>query len=156
MDTFALADLLLSGYGSTLGLPQVHFDPNGCARLEYTDGLAVVFVLVSAASVIHVYHCLGEIPDAASAAFFRRLLEGNFFGKETRGATLAIDPVKDELLVCRQLPLEGAAASDAEKFMADFLASARDWRQKHRSGELVRDTLPRDGAAAQSQWMVRG
>src|SRR3982751_2821962 len=99
------APQLLRAYAQIIGVANLRFDAGGCARLEFGDSAAVNFEIDPSRESIHLYAVLGPLPAADPAGLCRRLLEGNLFCAQTRGATLAIDAVRQEALICRRVEL---------------------------------------------------
>ena len=140
MDTQTRAQDLLAFYGQLVGLPGLRFDAHGCARLMFEESLSIDLEIDAAAGCLHAYSVLGPVPAGGREAMYRRLLEGNLFGTKTRGATLAVDGVQEEVLLCRQVDVATATATSFAEFLADFARIARHWRDTFASGELTVDS----------------
>jgi hypothetical protein len=147
MDTRERAQELLAAYGQIAGISGLKFEPHGCARLLFEDGVAVDLEIDTAADCIQVYGVLGAVPAGEREALYRRLLEGNLFCTQTRGATLAVDPVQEEVLICRRIELGSASPAGLAELLQQFAGNVQQWRQKFGSGELTAATgaaVPQD------------
>ena len=107
---------------------------------------------------IHLYAVLGPLPAHANATVYRELLEGNLFGTRTRGATLAIDAVQQEVILCRRVELAVAEVGTFTAMLDDFVAASREWQQAFASGELaVEEDRPSNGSLPMPvDWQLRG
>ncbi len=124
------ANQILTSLGLTVGLPDLAFDGNGCARLLFDQRLAVDFEHDADAGSIHLYTVLGSSPAQGSGeALYRRLLEGNFFGIQTQGATLSMDAARGEIILSRSVELDTISSVDFERVIEKFLAAAGHWQE---------------------------
>lgn len=125
------ANQLLTSLGLAVGLPDLKFDHNGCARLLFDQRIAVDLERDADAGCIHVYTVLGAAPPPGTGeALYRRLLEGNLFGSQTQGAALAVDAATHEILLSRSLDVEAASADDFARLVEKFLAATEHWKQE--------------------------
>ncbi|MBC7604523.1 MAG: type III secretion system chaperone [Ramlibacter sp.] len=123
MDT----DQLLQSLGLALGLANLRFDANGCARLA-VDGAPALNFERDAAGGIHLYSVLGPLPIEEREAVYAQLLQGNLFGTSTAGATLAVDELHGEIVLCRNVSAELMTAPAFESQVEAFVAAAEDWQ----------------------------
>ncbi|MES2975610.1 MAG: type III secretion system chaperone [Pseudomonadota bacterium] len=125
------ANQLLTSLGLAVGLPDLAFDGNGCARLLFDQRIAVNLEHDADAGCIHVYSVLGAVPPPGTGeALFRRLLEGNLFGSQTHGAALAVDGSSHEILLSRSLDVESASAEGFGRMVEKLLAASDHWTQE--------------------------
>jgi hypothetical protein len=153
MDTPTLAQDLLAAYGQLVGLANLRFDAHGCARLMFQESLAVDLEVDAGAGCLHAYSVLGPVPAGDREALYRKLLEANLFGTQTGGATLAVDAVQEEVLLCRRVDLNTATATSFAEFLAEFARGARQWRQQFGSGELTAE-VNTDNAAREMPFVM--
>lgn len=137
MNTSSHAHELLRSYGEMAGLPALQFDLNGCARLLFEDETAIDLEVDEPAGCIQLYAVLGAVPAGGRETLYRSLLEGNLFGSHTSGASLAIDPVQEEVLLCRRAQLGITTPELLSDLLQAFAAAAAQWKQKFASGELA-------------------
>lgn len=128
---------LLAEYGQIAGLASLRFDDHGCARLLFEDSVAVDLEIDESAGCIQVYSVLGPVPPGDREPLYRRLLEGNLFGQQTGGALLAVDPVREEVLLCSRVDPATASASALVTRMDSFAGAAADWQRRFASGDLT-------------------
>jgi hypothetical protein len=136
-----IAQDLLAAYGQLTGLPHLRFNSDGCARLLFDGSVSVDLEVDDAAACIQAYGVLGPVPAGNREALYRRLLEGNLFGTQTGGAALSIDPVQEEVLLCRRLELAATDAAAMAESLQSFAGVVAQWRDRLGSGELVCGTL---------------
>lgn len=145
MDT----DQLLASLGLTLGLPNLRFDDNGCARLAI-DGAPALNFERDASGGLHLYSVLAPVPPEGREALYAQLLQGNLFGTSTAGASLAIDDIHGEVVLCSNVNAAQASASGFSAQVEAFVAAAEDWQGRisrapaadaPHSGQLVEPRL---------------
>lgn len=143
------ADQLLQALALNVGMPDLRFDDNGCACIAVDGGLAINFEREAEGGAIHVYSVIGPLPLDSREEVYRQLLDGNLYGTATAGATLAVDSLRNEVVLCRRF--DAAAAGSA--FFADvhgFVAAAEDWQERLRrpveeeEGPILRPARPND------------
>jgi len=110
-----------------VGLPALAFDAHGCARLRFEPDVAVNLEVDPSRKWVHLYAVLGPVPPGRNEGLYLRLLQANFFGIDTRGATLSIDATRNEVLLCMRVAVDGDDASVFAAAMEDFAAAARVW-----------------------------
>jgi hypothetical protein len=121
------ADQLLQSLGVALGLPDLCFDANGCARVA-VDGAPAVNFERDEGGGIHVYSVLGPLPREERGALYAQLLQGNLFGSTTAGATLAVDADYGEVILCRTFMAELSTAPAFAAAVEAFVGAAEDWQ----------------------------
>jgi hypothetical protein len=119
-------DELLESLGLALGLPDLRFDANGCARLAIENAPALNFER-DEGGAIHLYSVLGPLPAQPRVALYAQLLQGNMFGSSTEGATLSVDPLFGEVVLCRTVLTEFTSAYGFASIAESFVAAAEDW-----------------------------
>ena len=89
------------------------------------------------AHCIQVYAVLGPVPPGNREPLYRRLLEGNLFGQQTGGAMLAVDPVREEVLLCGRVDPAVVSAEALSGWMDGFAGTAAHWLRRYAAGELT-------------------
>lgn len=135
------AHLLLDAYAGFAGLPDLSFNEDGCARLRFGPDIAVNLEADAGGEAIHLYAVLGPLPPGARDTLYAELLESNLFGQATAGATLAIDAVQQELVLCRRAELDAGDVQRFARMLEDFADMAMQWQHRVASG-VVSDTPP--------------
>lgn len=135
---------LLKEYGKSVGLPALGFDAHGCARLRFDSGGEVNLEVDPSGEWIHLYAVLGPVLPGPNDGLYLRLLQANNFGADTRGATLSIDPSRNEILLCQRVATDVRDAFVLGAAIENFGAAAREW-----TGSLSEADGQGDGPAAQ-------
>lgn len=124
------AEQLLSDLGLTMGLPGLTFNTDGCARLVFDDTHAVNLESDTQTGQLLLYITLGPLPAAGREALYLSLLEGNLFGAQTDGATLAVDSLNHEVVLCRTLVADELSAQSFTEIIEKFVNAAEQWRAR--------------------------
>lgn len=131
MDDIATA---LEALGRKIGIRIVP-DENGTCALELADGRPLVVQRRAGADELDFVATLGEVPEAARAAVFERLLAANFHWKGTLGATLSWNDELAQVVLIYPFPLADASPAELESVFGKFLELQAAW--KDRLDELV-------------------
>ncbi|THF58094.1 CesT family type III secretion system chaperone [Pseudothauera rhizosphaerae] len=102
------------------GIDGLALNPEGVCALRYGDRAEIVFELPEDSDVLHLYCPVAPVPEADQAAFYRRLLEWNMFGLETRGASFAVDRGSERAMLCYALPIEGTDVLAFQNTVGNF------------------------------------
>lgn len=117
---------LLSEFGKTVGIPDLCFDENGYCCLFFDD-MVVNMELAEDGDHLFLYSNVGEIPEGNLPAFYEMLLEGNYFFRKTRGATLGIDRDANIVLLIYRRPTLNLELSDFEQLIENFVNVTESW-----------------------------
>ena len=115
---------LLAEFAHRAKIAGLAFNPAGRARIQVDTDLIMELEQEPAANQLHAYVVLGQPPADKREQFFAGLLAKNLFCKETRGATLALDPPSSELLLCRVLDLAVTDYAAFERALEDLANTA--------------------------------
>lgn len=140
---------ILEQSAKILGIDCPQLDTLGTCDIAYKDEFQLSVIAPPFTGFVHLAApvCLLDLPG--SEKMYRRALEANFMLSETRGATLAIDANRNQLLLCIRFPLETLTA---ERF-ADALVALGTVAEKLREELPVeRDAgdPPEDGGSYES------
>ncbi|MES2596735.1 MAG: type III secretion system chaperone [Verrucomicrobiota bacterium] len=122
---------LLADLGSNMGLANLKLDSHGVCRLAF-DAQTHVDLEADAddENTLIMHSVVGATPHESVSAFYQKLLSGNYLGRETAGAVLALDSGSGEVVLSKRV---GTHQCDVE-FLADKLTSfvrvARDWQHR--------------------------
>ena len=142
---------LIRELGAGLGLSDAEPDEDGAATLVIDDTLEIVIepgedgpgVLISAA--------VGKLPADAREAVFAELLEANLMGQGVGAAALAIDPEREEIVLCRVILKSDLDFGDFDRELVGFANALRFWRERCGGGQIGKgadgDEQDGDGAA---------
>ncbi len=122
------ADQLLNDLGLAMGLPNLRFDAQGCARLMFDGKTAIDLENDTTADSLQIYCVLGPLPAEGREALFKTLLQANLFGTGTHGATLAVDSLHNEVVLCRTVVPDSMSTTGFTALMEKFVTSAEHWR----------------------------
>lgn len=126
--TFNLSDALRE-LGEQLELSDLQFDQEGFCSIS-TDQLQVCFVDFSTNDTILMFSQVSDLPDEPDAEFLTMLMEGNFFTRETGGATLGIDEFKNAVVISKALTLSTLNTDSFIEQVADFADVVAYWIEK--------------------------
>ena len=122
---------LLKDLGGRIGLGPLGLAEEGVCTLGFAEG-AEIHISPDDSDpnyCVIVGNC-GGIPDRDRAAYLRRLLEANFFHRDTGNAVIALEPDLDEALLVQRVRLDmtdGAGFADA---VTRFVAYQRRWTER--------------------------
>lgn len=125
------ADKLLPALGQQLGVPDLSFNAEGCARLVIEGAPALDFERDEAGAIL-MYSVLGPLPPAGRASFYGQMLQGNLFGSSTAGAALAIDDLHAQVLLCRTVTTRYLGLNEFAATVESFVAAAEAWQGRLR------------------------
>ncbi len=128
MNATLAAEELFADYGKLVGLPFLGFEHHGCARLVLGGSTLVDVEIDRECCCVQLYGTVGEIPASGREPVYRKMLEGNFSDVGRWGSHLAIDGERNELLLCRQVPLATATAVDFAAIVEEFAGALTHWR----------------------------
>lgn len=119
----------LKELGEQLELPDLRFDQDGFCSIS-TDQLQVCFVDFSSNDAILMFSQVSDLPDEPDVEFLTMLMEGNFFTRETGGATLGVDEFKNAVVISKTLSLSALDKDSFIEQVADFADIAAYWIEK--------------------------
>jgi hypothetical protein len=151
MDT----DQLLQSLGLSLGLTNLRFDANGCARLAI-DGAPALNMERDAVGGLHLYSVLCPLPPEGREAIYAQLLQGNLFGTSTGGGALAIDELHGEIVLCSNIKAELASAPAFASHVEAFVAAAEDWQSRLGKAPVEDSAAIRPPATQMMSHFLRG
>lgn len=141
-------DQLLNDLGLTMGLSDLKFNEEGCARLVFDGKFAVNLENEPESGQLIIYMTLGPIPAEGREVLYLSLLEGNLFGTQTSGAALAVDSINHEVVLCQNLMTEDLSAASFVKSIEDFVNTGEQWSKniKHATvpAEAESEAVPFD------------
>jgi hypothetical protein len=124
------ADQLLKSLGIAMGLPDLCFDNNGCTRMLFDGKTAVSIEHDPDTEILQIYSILGPLPSQNEINVFQQLLAGNLFCTQTLGATLAIDELHHEVILCRNVSTRNISCEAFSTIIEQFVATAEAWEIK--------------------------
>jgi hypothetical protein len=121
---------LLEAAAQRLQVQPPRLDDYGTGGIDLEDGFRLSIVAPPFVGFIYVAApiCMLGRPDDRSVT--RRALEMNYMVTQTRGATLAIDPDANQLLLCTRLRLETLTAELLAEELSSIDAASRSIRER--------------------------
>jgi hypothetical protein len=122
---------LLKDLGDRIGVGPVGVGDNGVCTMGFGEDTEIHISADEADPnyCVLVSNC-GGIPEQGRAAFLRRLLEANFFQRDTGDAVIALEPDLDEALLVQRVRMDvidGAGFADA---VTRFVAYRQRWSER--------------------------
>ena len=73
------------------------------------------------------------------------MLEGNFFGSQTQGASLSLDATRGEIILSRSVDVDAITSEDFARVIEKFLAATGYWQEE--LAGVAHDAAPADPEA---------
>lgn len=96
------------------------------------DGTVVMVQGMNESSSLAFFADLGQPPPERLEGLYLELLKANHLLRDTRGATLSVDPATSSVVLCRILPLNDQTAESLERALEQFIMTLLSWREKVR------------------------
>ncbi len=128
-----LAEGLLAALAQQVGLPELHFDAEGCCAVAF-DEIVLNFELDPPGEQLFLYADLGAAPEGLPETLYRRLLAANLLGKGTGRATLSLDDQAQRFLLTHAVPVARLSNIDFVETVENFVNIAEHWRLKIADG----------------------
>jgi hypothetical protein len=122
---------LLKDLGTRIGVGPLALGEDGICTLGMGDGTQIHIGPDTGDPnyCIIVGNC-GGAPDKGRTAFLRRLLEANFFHRDTGDSVIAFEPELDEALLIQRVRLDTIDGVDFNDAVTAFLAYQERWTQR--------------------------
>ena len=130
---------LIARLGTEIGIPELVFNQEGMARLQFDGNAIVDFEYEAETESLHMYSVIDRLPEEHREAVYEQLLVGNLFQRQTRGAVLAISPMEQDILITRTIQAEKYTYSEFTDILEEFIAAAEEW-----SARLAEDAQKRE------------
>jgi len=138
----ALAEMLTE-WARSRGDGVVELDPDGGIQLLLDDGMTVDIGPTDEDESFSMTAAVGPLPEDGRSAVMEELLMANLVGLGTGGASLAIDAVSDEIVLCRVFHTDDLSPEIFEREFDRFVEVLRFWRERHDAGQLGRGAASR-------------
>lgn len=148
----------LNDLGLTMGLSDLVFNDEGCARLVFDGKIGVNFESDAETGQLFAYATLGPLPAQGREALYLSLLEANLLSAtEHFGATLAVDSLNNEVVLCRHLMTDELSSQSFNQIIEHFVNCAEQWRYRleNAAPETETSTLTGDSPVSLSGF-IRG
>ena len=131
----ALAETL-AGWAKAHGQEAVALDPDGGVQLLVADEMAIDIGPADAPEAFSMCASVGQLPEKGRDAIMEELLIANLEGIGTGGASLSLDTMRDEIVLCRVYHTDDLSASVFNEEFNVFVNVLKFWRDRHKSGAL--------------------
>ena len=126
---------MLDEISSTEGTPRFDLSEDDGCTVSFGEGMMVRLQLRPQIPELDFTVPLGSVPEEKRADVYGALLASNFYWAETHGATLALEPETEQILLQYQENALTLTKERLQKTMEGFLSVAEEW--KDRLDELV-------------------
>lgn len=126
---------LLSALGRKIDIPDLSFDENGLCRLRFQQRYVIDMKVVE--NGIWLIAFFGPLPADTTSAFLRRLLQAQFMGHDTGGASFSVNPESEELMLSLFCPSGGYDGNTFAEQVGNFVDAVARWSEvePEREGE---------------------
>jgi len=123
------AQQLLSGFGASLGLPELSLDDSGHCALVF-DEVAVNIDFIGETQDLLVYSLLGILDNAqrGDPTLLLPLLQANYFSIGTAGGQIGIDNESGAVSMSRAYPLRLLDLPALSASLQAFVSAAEYWK----------------------------
>jgi hypothetical protein len=145
---------ILAAFGHTIGLEDLAVDADGYAALAIDDRLIVNLERVPNGERVLLYSAVGK-PAGDLLESYAMLLEANFLGRGTFGATLGLSPDSDMIVLSQFVPLAALDLSGFTSALEVFVNAAEQWtaRMAHLGVPAMDDTSVQAGQGSQADML---
>ena len=131
------ANNIINKLSLELNIPDLRFSDEGVVTLSINDEFTTNIEKTADDRSIIVYGVVGELPPLDREAHLMELLTGNMFGLHTEGATLAVDPNTDEIILFKVYDVHHLHFEDFYRDLQIFFSVQKEWMNKVESREYV-------------------
>ncbi len=136
----------LSELGVGIGIPDLQPEEDGTCLLGF-DGIMVTLEQDPEASRVVLTSHVADLPTAGAATAYAELLQANMASVVAgRGASFAIDPEEQRVLLAQTLPLEGLTGEALIAALGPFVDLVEAWRARLESLPAAAAGVAADGA----------
>lgn len=107
----------------------VSLDEDGTCNISAANGFSLEMYVVPATGMCHMGIHLTDVPLERREEFYATLLYLNIHQQETQGATLAVDPVRQTVLLCFAQPVAALTAEFFYNLIQNLIIAAESLTQ---------------------------
>lgn len=135
----------------------VGLDQEGACSISAGNGFSLELYVVPSSGMCHMGIYLLDVPPAAREGFFAMLLHMNIHQQETQGATLAVDPIREGVLLCYMQAVATLTAEYFYNLVQNLIATAATLKTHIEDGQAkLQEAVYRDGTAAYDETYDEG
>jgi len=116
--------------GQKLGIEDLSFQDNDTCQLIVGENLTVTIELIKGEEAVYLYGDICPKPASPGTALFERLMGANLFGAETGGATLALNPGTNTLVLWKKVGLDGQGGDALLTELQEFSNWLLTWQDE--------------------------
>ncbi|MBV8969190.1 MAG: type III secretion system chaperone, partial [Verrucomicrobia bacterium] len=130
MNNIDLVNHLLVEIGSRSGISLGELNDAGVIGFNYKETLAVALEVAPDEPIGCIYADFGPVSLLSRERFCYKLLVANFLGRDTAGASFAVNETERTLVLWKRFTLEALDATSLQSILNDFLTTADKWNQR--------------------------
>ncbi|MBC07470.1 type III secretion system chaperone [Thalassospira sp.] len=149
---------LFAELGKQLGMAELALDDNNHCILNIDDGNDIHLEYLESEDLLLMVTALPPAAEKHRAKIFETLLKGNYLWQDSYGATLAIHPETDAIIIEHKMRPEAIAPGSLQDHVSGLDALARAWEE--RIGETISaqdsQEATKTSSAQEMNHMLRG
>lgn len=122
-----IKDLLLQ-YSQEKQTEPLSLDSEGKCHLRIENTFTVSIESIEDENLVYFYALIGPAAVQNKEKLYQRLLSANLYGKDTQGSILALDPLRDEVILYETLPVDCSDYQDFKIKLETFISQVSYWR----------------------------
>ncbi len=127
MSTKNYMQTLLADLGRTVGLKELKLDENNYCCIVFDEKYYVSLDYDDSMQVVALSCDLGKPDDKRLEDLYGRLLQVNYFWKETNNVTMSLDGKRSHIFQLMHLPVANIDLSGFQERLESFINSAEAW-----------------------------
>ena len=120
---------ILGDFGKTIGLDGLELDGEGYCCLMIDNDLVINIEFDEPGVRLMLYSKLGR-PGPDRLAALTEIMEANYLGRGTDGATLGIEPGSGAIVLSREVPVAGIDVPGFSNALERFVNMAESWTKR--------------------------
>jgi hypothetical protein len=120
---------IIGGFGRTVGLDDLALDEAGYCCLVIDRDLVVNIELDEPGRRLMLYSAVGR-PGPDRLAALTELMEANYLGQRTNGATLGSRPDSGQIVLSREVPIAALDVPGFNTALEVFVNTAEEWTKR--------------------------
>lgn len=138
MDYHADLNRCLRHFSNFIGAPSLVLNENNMCAFVYQDKWQVYLELPDKSPSVYLHAPIIEVPVESRLEFYEHALKLNAYGLLTRGAILAIDPKKPQILLCYLIPAQNLEETLFTNTMHNFIEILQKTHEQFQSVFLTK------------------
>ena len=137
---------LFAELGQQLGMAELALDENNHCILNIDDGNDIHLEYLESEDLLLMVSALPPVEEKHQAVIYGTMLQGNYLWQDTYGATLAIHPETDAIIIEHKMRIDTIEPGSLQEHIAGLDTLTRAWEE--RIGDIIakQDTSASDTA----------